>query len=441
VEWNFGDGSPAVTGTLTPTHTYSQKGIYTVTLTITDDDGGTTSDTLTVAVDEESACKITFNFVDQNGELGGTGDEKVYIDGHGWKGNGEQVAVEPDTKIFYRAYYKEGSGLKGPRFSHVCTADTTLNLVYRTLTIDFEDQNGPLAGTGEERVYIDHIGYKSNNGKLTVPLDSTVLHRAYFKEGSGLKGPKRREKINDSAVDLKVKFHRLTMKFEDQNGDLAGTGHERVYIDHVGYLTNSNTVTVPLDSTVLHRAYFKKGSVLKGPKRRETIDGSTADLIVKFHKLTMQFEDQKGDLIGTGNERVNLDHVGYKANGDTITVPLDSTVLHRAYYKEGSGLKGPKLKQNIEGADNNLTVKFWKVSFEVFHQSTTNPVIGAQTYVDHVGYVDNGGEIIVPADSTIRHRAKVGSKWSGKTSRAIDGSWTGCTYEWNGATFNEPFYN
>lgn len=52
IEWNFGDGTPIVTGTLTPTHTYASGGNYTVTLTVTDDDGGVGSDTLTVHVND-----------------------------------------------------------------------------------------------------------------------------------------------------------------------------------------------------------------------------------------------------------------------------------------------------------------------------------------------------------------------------------------------------
>ena len=48
--WNFDDGSAVVTGTLKPKHTYCDNGIYTVTLTVTDDDGGSTPDTLTVTV-------------------------------------------------------------------------------------------------------------------------------------------------------------------------------------------------------------------------------------------------------------------------------------------------------------------------------------------------------------------------------------------------------
>ena len=49
IKWDFGDGSKKW-ATLTPTHIYTKSGQYTVTLTVTDDDGGKGSAALTVDV-------------------------------------------------------------------------------------------------------------------------------------------------------------------------------------------------------------------------------------------------------------------------------------------------------------------------------------------------------------------------------------------------------
>ena len=52
-EWDFGDGSPAVSGA-TASHTYAAAGDYTATLTVTDGSGATGTDTVTVSVLETS---------------------------------------------------------------------------------------------------------------------------------------------------------------------------------------------------------------------------------------------------------------------------------------------------------------------------------------------------------------------------------------------------
>ncbi len=55
--WDFGDGNFA--DTINPTYTYQVSGIFDVTLTVTDDDGGATTDTVRMTVQEEI-------FVDEN---------------------------------------------------------------------------------------------------------------------------------------------------------------------------------------------------------------------------------------------------------------------------------------------------------------------------------------------------------------------------------------
>ncbi len=48
--WDFGDGTAPVSGTLTPYHLYVDDGVYTVTLTVDDGEGGTPALSTTVAV-------------------------------------------------------------------------------------------------------------------------------------------------------------------------------------------------------------------------------------------------------------------------------------------------------------------------------------------------------------------------------------------------------
>ncbi len=53
VEWDFGDNSP-VSNSLTPTHVYADNGVYNATLTVTDNDGGATSQPVAITVNNAS---------------------------------------------------------------------------------------------------------------------------------------------------------------------------------------------------------------------------------------------------------------------------------------------------------------------------------------------------------------------------------------------------
>jgi len=97
IEWNFGDGSPVVTGTLTPTHTYTLSGDYTVILTVADDDGGVGSDTLTVHVNAPPEAVIGGPYADDEGS-------PVNFDGSG--------SYDPDGSIAnYEWDFGDGSAV------------------------------------------------------------------------------------------------------------------------------------------------------------------------------------------------------------------------------------------------------------------------------------------------------------------------------------------
>ncbi len=106
IEWDFGDKTDKVSGTLTPTHTYAQGGTYTVTMTATDSDGRKATKTLSVVV-ETSLVEITWPSagVEPNEEITCTvvpstdGVEQSYH----WLVNGVSAGKESTLKYTFTA--------------------------------------------------------------------------------------------------------------------------------------------------------------------------------------------------------------------------------------------------------------------------------------------------------------------------------------------------
>jgi hypothetical protein len=317
-----------------------------------------------VAADTGETCEVTLVFVDQKGPLEDyhqspeTGNERVYVDYYGYKADGDTLTVTTGSTIYYTAYYKQYSGLTGVKSSFVATEDGDLEIEFRTVEFEFVDQFGEIVeppATGNERAYVDWVGYVESGQKVVVPLGGMLNYGAYYKQYSGLKGPTESKTVGDKTKSVEVKFRTLDVDIACPTGAVINTppatGNERVYIDWIGYVANGDQIVVPDESTIYYTAYFKQYSGLKGTENSLYVEAGVTEVVADFAVIPINFLDQYGDLDGTGNERVYIDWVGYKADGEFIVVPSGGTLTYTSYFKQYSGLKG--LPQTIAVDDLN----------------------------------------------------------------------------------------
>jgi PKD repeat protein len=173
--WDFGDGSPTGSGA-TPTHTYGTSGLFTVTLTVTDDDGGSSSCTTTAdiadAPNEPPVC-------DANGPYNGQTGVPVSFDGTG--------SSDPDgTIVSYVWDFGDGStgtgatpthayGLAGTYAVELCVTDddSATSCCQTSATITDApnlppicDANGPYTGDVGTPIQFDGSGSSDPDGTI-----------------------------------------------------------------------------------------------------------------------------------------------------------------------------------------------------------------------------------------------------------------------------------
>jgi PKD repeat protein len=124
--WNFGDGTPAVTGTLTPSHTYAIYGTYTATLTVTDLAGDTAQSSTTVTV-KDVAPTVTIG-----GPYSGTSGSAIAFTASATDPSPQEVAAG----FTYAWKFGDGSTSTLQNPSHTYASSGTYTV---TLTVTDED--------------------------------------------------------------------------------------------------------------------------------------------------------------------------------------------------------------------------------------------------------------------------------------------------------------
>jgi PKD repeat protein len=136
-DWDFGDGN---TGTgVSPSHTYGSDGIFTVSLTVTDDAGATDSATTEATIALGNQPPVS----DPNGPYSGTAGVAVSFDGSG--------STDPDGSIVaYDWDFGDGNTGTGVTPNHTYAAAGTYNV---TLTVT--DDSGASDSTGTTAEIVD----------------------------------------------------------------------------------------------------------------------------------------------------------------------------------------------------------------------------------------------------------------------------------------------
>ncbi|MGD9170414.1 MAG: PKD domain-containing protein, partial [Candidatus Thiodiazotropha sp.] len=260
-DWDFGDGSNS--SGVKPTHTYTSKGTYNVTLTVTDNSNAVDSIVTSVSVDPANQAPTA----DPAGPYSAKAGESLVFDGTG--------STDPDGSISSYAWdFGDGASGTGANPSHTYTKAGTYNVSLKvtddaglsgsavtTASIGEVDKqapvanvNGPYTGTVNAQLTFSSNGSKDPDGSI-------VSYSWDFGDGDTASG------ADVSHTYTKEGSYNVTLTVEDNDGiqDSAST----TAVIGVGNLAPTSDAKGPYSAKVNEAVQFD-GSGSQDP------DGSIA---------------------------------------------------------------------------------------------------------------------------------------------------------------------
>ena len=345
--WDFGDGASG-TG-VSPSHIYGTDGTFTVSLTVTDNDGATdtASTTATIALGNQAPT------ADPNGPYNGTVGSPVLFNGSG--------SNDPDgTIISYSWDFGDGSSGTGVNPTHTYNAAGTYNVTLTvmddagatdsggtTATISdvvnlppVADANGPYSGTIGIPVTFDGTASTDPDGSIasydwsfgdgTIAMDAgaTPSH-SYGSDGSFTVTLTVTDNAGASASDsTTANIGNVSNEppVADANGPYSGTVASPVSFDGGGSSDPDGSITA-------YQWNFGDGSTGTGvnPDHTYNTDGSFTVTLMVTDNAGASDTDTTTATIGVGNLPPTAD-----ANG-----PYSGTV-NMAVLFDGSGSSDPE---------------------------------------------------------------------------------------------------
>lgn len=234
--WNFGDGSSSSASN--PSHAYAAEGGYTVTLSVTDDDGATDQDVQLVNVTEPPPPPA---FVDQfaladiatsgsssgnylsthsdNGVAqgltertsGGNKNQRYSYLEHTW-----QFSVVPGTTVMLYANAWSGGSADGDAFRFSWSADgNNFNTLFTvSSTSNSNVQGAPIPASGTIYIRVNDTNQQAGNSAL----DTVFVDHLYIRSENGEPPPN-----NPPTANFSFSCSGLACSFTNTSGDTDGS--------------------------------------------------------------------------------------------------------------------------------------------------------------------------------------------------------------------------